>query len=194
MMLQKNCGTIAVLFSIAILFTFFIQPSSASACSCASPPDTLTAKDLSAAVFTGKVLQVNERTDWIGLLSFWDKPIRGGFDVIFEVQSTWKGVNQQQVLIVTDGLGGACGIPFQPGQEYLIYASYWELNELETNICTRTVLKADAGEDLQVLGSGTVPVPSANLNWNDYLAIVIVIIISGGILFYLFWFQTKRRR
>ncbi|NTU31960.1 hypothetical protein HPY27_17545 [Brevibacillus sp. HB1.1] len=196
MMLQKNRGTIAVLFSIAILFTFFIHPFPASACSCARPPDTLTAKDLSAAVFTGKVLQVNERTDWIGMLSFWDKPVREGFDVMFEVQSTWKGVDQQQVLIVTDGLGGACGIPFQLGQEYLVYASYGELNELETNICTRTVLKADAGEDLQVLGSGTVPVPSANLNWNDYFAIVIVIviIISGGVLFYLFWFQTKRRR
>lgn len=152
MMLQQNRLTIVVLFSIAILFTFFLQPSPALACSCASPPDPLTAKDLSAAVFTGKVLRVNERTDWIGLLSFWDKPVRRGFDVIFEVQSTWKGVDQQQVLIVTDGLGGACGIPFQPGQEYLVYASYWELNELETNICTRTVLKTDAGEDLQVLG------------------------------------------
>lgn len=192
-MIIRNAQGMLTFFSFVILFTFFIQPFPASACSCAKPPDPLTAKDQAAAVFTGKVLQVNERTDWLRWLPFWDKPERGGFDVIFEVQSSWKGVDQTQVQIVTGGLGGGCGIPFQPGQEYLVYASYWELNELETNICTRTVLKADAGEDLQVLGSGTVPVPSANLNWNDDLTTVIVI-ISGGILFYLIWFQTKRRR
>ncbi|WP_237899228.1 hypothetical protein [Brevibacillus brevis] len=193
-MILRNTQGILTVFSFMLLFTFFVQPFPASACSCARPPDPLTAKDQSAAVFTGKVLQVNERTDWLRWLPFWDKPERGGFDVIFEVQSTWKGVDQTQVQIVTSSLGGACGIPFQPGQEYLVYASYWELNELETNICTRTALKADAGEDLQVLGSGTVPVRSANLDWNNYLSIGIVIIIAGGILFYLFLFQTKRRR
>ncbi|MGG4443126.1 hypothetical protein [Brevibacillus fortis] len=193
MILKKVQGIITV-FSIVIIFTFFIQPFPASACSCASPPDPLTAKDMSAAVFTGKVLQVNERTDWIGLLPFGDNLDRGGFDVVFEVQSTWKGVDQQQVLIVTDGLGGACGIPFQVGQEYLVYASYWERNDLETNICTRTALKADAGVDLQALGSGTVPGPLAAINWNDYLSTGIILIISGGALFYLFLSQTKRRR
>ncbi|WP_409175551.1 hypothetical protein [Brevibacillus fortis] len=193
-MIFRNAQGILTFFSFVILFTFFMQPFPASACSCARPPDPLTAKDQSAAVFTGKVLQVDERTDWLRWLPFWDKPERGGFDVIFEVQSTWKGVDQTQVQIVTSGLGGGCGIPFQPGQEYLVYASYWELNELETNICTRTALKADAREDLQALGSGTVPVRSANLDWNHYLSTGIVIIIVGGILFYLFLFQTKRRR
>ncbi|MCM3145047.1 hypothetical protein [Brevibacillus sp. MER 51] len=192
-MILRNTQGILTVFSFMLLFTFFVQPFPASACSCARPPDPLTEKDQSAAVFTGKVLQVNERTDWLRWLPFWDKPERGGFDVIFEVQSTWKGVDQTQVQIVTSGLGGACGIPFQPGQEYLVYASYWELNELETNICTRTALKADAGEDLQVLGPGTVPVGSASLDWNNYLSTGIVI-IAGGILFYLFLFQTKRRR
>ncbi|MFF0828926.1 hypothetical protein ACFYU8_18825 [Brevibacillus sp. NPDC003359] len=191
---QKNRDAIAVLFSMLILFTFFIYPSPASACSCARPPDPLTAKDMSAAVFTGKVLHVNERIDWLRWLPFWDKPDRGGFDVILEVESTWKGVDQTQVQIVTDGLAGGCGIPFQPGQEYLVYASYWERNELETNICTRTAIKSDAGEDLQALGPGTMPIHSANLVSIDYLFTGTVVIISVGFLYYLFVTQTKRRR
>ncbi|MBW5469448.1 hypothetical protein GPJ61_16435 [Brevibacillus formosus] len=194
MMIFRNIQGILTVFSFVLLFTFFIQPIPASACSCARPPDPLTAKDQSAAVFTGKVLQVIEKTDWLHLLPFWDKPERGGFDVIFEVQSTWKGVDQTQVQIVTSGLGGACGIPFQPGQEYLVYASFWELNELETNICTRTAMKSDAGDDLLALGPGAMPISSANLVWNDYVFIGTVVITSTGILLYLFWFQTKRRR
>ncbi|KLH95829.1 hypothetical protein AA984_28610 [Brevibacillus formosus] len=194
MMMFRNIQGILTVFSFVLLFTFLIQPIPASACSCARPPDPLTAKDRSAAVFTGKVLQVNERTDWLRWLPFWDKPERGGFDVIFEVQSTWKGVDQTQVQIVTSGLGGACGIPFQPGQEYLVYASYWELNELETNICTRTVMKSDAREDLLALGPGAMPISSANLVWNDYVFTGTVVITSAGIFLYLFWFQTKRRR
>ncbi|WP_258022882.1 hypothetical protein [Brevibacillus formosus] len=193
-MIFRNIQGILTVFSFVLLFTFFIQPIPASACSCARPPDPLTAKDQSAAVFTGKVLQVIEKTDWLHLLPFWDKPERGGFDVIFEVQSTWKGVDQTQVQIVTSGLGGACGIPFQPGQEYLVYASFWELNELETNICTRTAMKSDAGDDLLALGPGAMPISSANLVWNDYVFIGTVVITSTGILLYLFWFQTKRRR
>lgn len=39
----------------------------------------------------------------------------------------------------------------------LLYAnaSYWEHSDLETNICTRTTLLADATEDLQALGTGS---------------------------------------
>lgn len=43
----------------------------------------------------------------------------------------------------------------------LLYAnaSYWEHSDLETNICTRTTLLADATEDLQALGTGSAPLP-----------------------------------
>ncbi|GEC91741.1 hypothetical protein DES34_12082 [Brevibacillus brevis] len=55
-MILRNAQGNLTFFSLVILFTFLILPFPASACSCARPPDPLTAKDLSAAVFTGKVL------------------------------------------------------------------------------------------------------------------------------------------
>lgn len=47
---------------------------------------------------------------------------------------------------------GDCGVDFQPGETYLVYAnSDEETNTLETGSCTRTRRLTDAGEDLAYL-------------------------------------------
>jgi hypothetical protein len=47
---------------------------------------------------------------------------------------------------------GDCGIPFQKGETYLVYATDdEETNRLQTNVCQRTARVSDAGEDLAYL-------------------------------------------
>jgi hypothetical protein len=151
-----------VLFALLFLCTCLLQASPASACSCARPPDARTALDRSHAVFTGQVISVNETIDW-SEFSLFSGPVMKHFEVVFEVKSAWKGVDETQVSIFTEGWAGGCGIPFQPGTKYLIYASYWEKNQLETNICTRTTELVNAEEDLQALGPGSPPSKATNL-------------------------------
>lgn len=167
-----------------------------AACSCARPPDPLTALERSDAVFAGKVLQVNKHTNWRNWIPFWTSPGIWGYDVMFEVQTAWKGVDQTQVLIVTDGVGGGCGIAFQPGDDYLVYASYWEGSDLASNICTRTTLLANAAEDMQVLGAGAAPTSPAASVWTRQLGVYgwIAAIAAAGALLMFYVSSQKRRR
>lgn len=181
------------LFAVAIIVTSLLSPSPAAACSCAPAPDPVTALGQSAAVFSGKVLRVEEPVR----MPFSSTPARIGFDVTFEVQTVWKGALQSQVLVVTSGLGGGCGIPFQPGDEYLVYASYWEHSDLETNICTRTTLLADATEDLQALGTGSAPLPpppSSASDWTLPAFAGAVAVVFCVIALFLFYRQKSKRR
>lgn len=117
---------LAAIFAVLVIFSFPFQPLSASACSCAAPPDPQTAKDQAAAVFTGKVIQVTDRSGWREWIPFTTRSPLNGIEVVLDVQSTWKGVEHTPVLITTSGFGGSCGFPFQIGAEFLVYAYHWE--------------------------------------------------------------------
>ncbi|MGG1663007.1 hypothetical protein [Brevibacillus sp. NRS-1366] len=187
---------LAAIFAVFVAFSFLFHPLPASACSCAPPPDPQTAKDQAAAVFTGKVIQVSERSDWRKWIPFGNRPSRDGFDVVLEVQSAWKGVDHTRVLITTSGFGGSCGVPFQIGTEHLIYAYYWESDELETNICTRTTPLINASEDLQVLGPGSVPSNSSGIMWTQQFSMYSVIgaiFLAGTATFFLLSSKKRRR-
>lgn len=161
-MLTRSKYPYLVLFAFTLLCTFFYTNPPAFACSCLAPPDPVTARDRSDAVFSGTVLQVNEAVDWSNFMPF-IRPIRKQVEVIFEVQSTWKGVTTSQVRIVTESNSAACGFDFQQGKSYLVYASYHEGNELYTHLCTRTTGLANAGDDLALLGQGSPPSEKADL-------------------------------
>ncbi len=150
-MLKRSNYPYLVLFVFSLLWTSFFAASPAHACSCASPPDPLTARDHSNAVFTGTVLAVNEVTDWSEFMPF-TKPIHKQVEVILEVQSIWKGITASQVRVITESNSASCGVDFQLGKNYLVYASFHEGSELYTHLCTRTAEVANAGEDLHALG------------------------------------------
>ena len=158
----------AVLFAIFVYTSFFFQPTPAHACSC-STPSPQEAIQQSAAIFSGKVIQIKEASDWREWISFSKQPVRGGFEVVLEVQSVWKGMDQTQVLIFTEGWGGGCGFPFEMGKEYLVYASYWERDVLETHSCSRTAGLIHASDDLQILGPGKLPDQSVEIVWTQKL-------------------------
>lgn len=150
-------------------------PSAASACSCEQPPGVEEELSRSDAVFSGKVISIEEKPP---LLSVPSKT------VIFEVAKIWKGIEQSQVKITTGQGGGDCGFDFNMGQEYLIYAvksNSYGLNSLSTIICDRTAILSQSQGDLPLLGEGQAPTQEVDLlsstGWFLPLAGFIVIAI-----------------
>jgi len=145
----------------------------ALACSCmrSTPGEAL---DRSTSVFEGRVLEVTpfeERRDVTLEGGCLDDACReslsettesvqvSGFSVRFSVTRRWKGVSSEEVVVRTARDSAACGFAFEVGQDYVVYASAEdEAGTLSTGLCDRTALVADANEDLEVLGTGEVPV------------------------------------
>ena len=183
----------AVLFAIFAYTSFFFQPKPAHACSC-STPSPQEAIQQSAVIFSGKVIQVKETSAWREWIPLSNKRVRGGFEVVLDVQSTWKGMDQTQVLIFTEGWGGGCGFPFEVDREYLVYASYWERDVLETHICSRTAELINATDDLQTLGPGNLPSQSVEIVWTQKLVpyCVTALLTLAGIA--AIWLACRKKR
>jgi len=100
------------------------------------------------AVFSGEVVKVIENK---GI-------IRGYGNVVhFKVDKTWKGTGDSEMVITTGYGGGDCGISFEKGQQYLVYATMSDMymsGTLSTTTCHRTTEISSATEDLNELGEG----------------------------------------
>jgi hypothetical protein len=134
-------------FASVILLTsafVLIKPASSFACHCIPSNSQLTASQKvsraateSKAVFSGRVIEVNPRADYV--------------EVKFKVEKSWKHTSVGEITITT-GLGHSdCGYGFQIGESFLVYAYRSRAGRLETNTCTRTQRLDDAGEDLRFL-------------------------------------------
>ncbi|RHW37585.1 hypothetical protein D1B33_08640 [Lysinibacillus yapensis] len=146
---------ICIFISILFLSSF---PSNTSACSCAQSPTAEEEFDRSSAVFSGKVIKMEDKRSLNGSAS---KTAR------FEVNNVWKGPSQTQIEISTGLGGGDCGIDFKEGFEYLVYAKestmYGE-KTLVSVICDRTNQLSSSQEDLGMLGVGYPPSEEVDLS------------------------------
>jgi hypothetical protein len=116
----------------------------ARACSCIAPGPPADELARSTAVFAGQAtgFQMGEATV-----------------VTFQVGTVWKGPVESTLLVQTARDSAACGYAFEIGREYLVYAG-GSPEALEVNLCSRTRLMAEAGEDVAALGEGeTLSVP-----------------------------------
>ena len=116
----------------------------AQACSCIAPPPPKKAMEQAHSVFSGKVTKV-------------EKAGEEELAVTLELAATWKGAAGKELTLYTPNQSAACGYNFEKGKSYLVYANQIKRGEekvLETNICTRTALLADAKDDLKALGAG----------------------------------------
>ncbi|HEX8746697.1 MAG TPA: hypothetical protein VF717_05805 [Pyrinomonadaceae bacterium] len=117
------------------------------ACTCAPPPSVAQSLSQAGAVFSGKVLQVKRvkgRGEQAGL---WQ------VEVIFAVNTSWKGAERKVLSVFTASQSAACGYNFRRGTTYLVYAGESQ-GKLATTICSRTKRLGDAREDLRELGAG----------------------------------------
>ena len=143
------------LLAIAVLACLWTTEAPAGACSCgeSSPPCQATWE--AAAVFVGEVLSVQDGDpppDRRGIID-------GSRQVTFRVLEGFRGVSTSRVLVFTDGNRSSCGMDFQKGATYLVYAARFMEGSLYTHMCSRTKPVAAASADLEYL-RGPARVPS----------------------------------
>lgn len=120
----------------------WVGVQSAQACTCVPPPPPAEALAASDAVFLGEVIKT--RRDGSGVNE-------GNLFATFRVRQILKGDLQEEVVIETGPNSAACGVPFQKGKEYLVYASMRD-GQLRTHLCTRTARVESASTDIEELG------------------------------------------
>jgi hypothetical protein len=131
-----------LVLSLAVAALMFGVSQAAQACSCAPPPPPKKALETAAAVFVGKVTEVDRS---------------GGFrlNVTFEVATSYKGVKAKKVTVGTASNSAACGYGFAEGESYIVYCYSPDKGKtLSTNICTRTRRASEAKADVEALGKG----------------------------------------
>lgn len=146
-MLWKLFVLVGLLTGVAVA----ANPGYTFACSCAEPLSVQKSSEGAHAVFTGKVVDVQDVKSSQGYLSR---------AVHFEADTVYKGKVETQIIVRTGQGGGDCGISFQTGSSYLVYA-YGDDEDLETGICTRTKHADQATEDFAELGPGTAPLQTS---------------------------------
>ncbi len=126
----------------------------AHACSCVSVPLEKHLRT-SDAVFSGEVVGIDEND-----LSPGPGPRLG--KVTFDVSDVWKGVSKESVAVYGQGPEATCGIDFEEGESYLVYAYRSNgdgANLLQTDLCNETKPLEAAERDLRVLGPPDAALP-----------------------------------
>src|SRR5438093_9468521 len=105
------------------------------------------------AVFWGTTTGKADISGWWWRLRwvFGLAPSTHGMQYTFAVQTSWKGVTTTEVTVITGYGRGDCGVVFDMGQQYVIYAFGRRDGGLGTNICTRTAKAAHGSRDLSYL-------------------------------------------
>lgn len=150
---------IALSFLIVFSCLSVLMPSKTYACSCEVQTDPVKAVEASKAVFTGKVLAIkNKVMDIEGIL---DQKVA----VLFDVEQTWKGTAQTQVVVLTNLGSPSCGFNFEVGKSYLAFANAYDHHdsELGTSICSLTGGLTSATEKLAKMGPGIKPTEIVSL-------------------------------
>lgn len=109
----------------------------AYACSCALPGSTEEAFRNSDAVFAGEVVEIEELPmEREGTTTFMMHPLA---PVTFDVKGAWKGVTDDPVVVHGQGPGANCGLDFDRGETYLVFARGGGGDDpLQTDLCSAT--------------------------------------------------------
>jgi len=151
---------------IAVLGFVFLIPDCAFACSCAifGNQKEMVESGLSSsdAVFSGEVVDFekspSDTTMMEGTMFTIMSPRPA--TATLRVSDVWKGPERETLEVSTSSQETACGVPFEEGREYLVYA-YGEQG-LETDLCSQTKPLSEAGTDLAVLANSEKPKDDSN--------------------------------
>lgn len=119
----------------------------AYACSCMEQT-TKEHLDSSQAVFTGKVLRIDEFHPSFPLISSSDP-----LTITFQTDTVWKGQPEKIIKVNTALESASCGYPFELSKKYLVYA-YSSDQVLTTGLCSGTKPFDLAAADFRQLGAG----------------------------------------
>ncbi|WP_020617324.1 hypothetical protein [Paenibacillus daejeonensis] len=157
-----------------------LAPTQALACSCVERLDPEAELARADAVFVGTIVKSKPQRQQEGMTG----PIVNRQANLFEVQSSWKGVEQSQQIVYDTAYLSSCGMNLMEDATYLVYALEID-GELVTSFCSRTVGIEQAEEDLAALGPGYTSFDKVNLSgqmrWitdKDYDKLI----VGGGLL------------
>lgn len=125
---------------LIILLLSLLAPATALACSCIMPGTPGAERDQAAAVFSGRVRSIAEVNDRL--------------IVRIDVDKSWKGISEGEVVVTTATNSAACGYGFEKGRSYLIYAHADAGAGLNVSLCSRTQRLEEADADIVALGAG----------------------------------------
>lgn len=154
--------TLLFLLALCVLPAHF-----AFGCSCGGPGPVAEAYAEYDLIFTGTVTDQTDRWNlwrksWYFLRTFvGSEPDfelsqyarTQGFEFEFAVDQMWRGTPARTTSVLTGRGGGDCGVPFEIGKSYLVYAYCDDRGDCFTIICSRTRPKERAAEDLQYLAT-----------------------------------------
>ena len=137
-----RCFSAACIFGMAPLLAF--SPQSANAdCSCQSKPALKSAYNKSSIVLVGRVLEQRKT------------PLKPGFNeikitILRKFKNSDEEVGRESIVLYTPDSDESCGVTFQPGFEYLIFA-VGNPAFYTTTSCDRTEVLENAQVDLHRL-------------------------------------------
>lgn len=168
------------MITLSFLLTYF--PNIGYACSCVEPGSVKEELGRSSAVFSGKVIEIVDENE-NNLVQSSADPIA----VVFEVEESWKGIHQTEVIVYTERSSASCGYEFSLNNEYLVYAREND-GKFKVSICSRTTTLVAADQDIEELGKGEKPseqvsidLTSENYNNQIYIYLLIVALLLGGV-------------
>ena len=152
---KRTIGLVAAALVMNLVLASTLNVREAYACSCAGVPTAEEQLRSSDAVFWGEAVSVEER----GFASS-APPFLG--PVVFDVKESWKGVSDERVVVHGQGMEASCGLDFDRGETYLVFAYYVGKGgdgPLGTDLCTATGALPDAKAAPAALGPPTDELP-----------------------------------
>lgn len=122
---MRRLPLVLVSFMLALL-AVTLPIDRAAACSCAMPGTLEERVAGSTAAFVGTVI---DREPAVG------RELGSATLYRFEVEGSAKSVAESPVVVRAGNSEAACGMVFEPGQRYLVFA-HGDIDRLETNLCT----------------------------------------------------------
>ncbi|MGH9923078.1 MAG: hypothetical protein ACRD38_10030, partial [Nitrososphaerales archaeon] len=112
--MHSKISTLTIFLTISGLLFAIGNNDSASACECALPVTPVEELERSAAVFSGRVIDISEDQS--------KNTYEARFEVQFDVERSWKGVFDKTAVVFTALDSNFCGYEFEWGEKYLVYA------------------------------------------------------------------------
>jgi hypothetical protein len=161
--------TLLFLFALCVLPAHF-----AFGCSCGGPRPVAESYAGADLIFTGTVTDQTDRWNFLRRGWYFLQTLVGrepdfemnqyarmrGFEYEFTVDKMWRGVPARTSSVLTGRGAGDCGVRFEVGKSYLVYAHCDGEGDCFTIICTRTRELGRATEDLTYLATRkALPLP-----------------------------------
>lgn len=135
-----------------VLLLLLGTPPCVYGCSCVAAAPPRIAFEQASAVFIGTVIAAPSQAAPDAIVSSGD-PVQ----YTFRVSRIWKGPEYTTLVVTTARGSSSCGLGFQEGQAYLVYAD-GPPEQLMSSLCSRTSrVTSETANETALFGEGIAP-------------------------------------